>query len=388
MKETPKPPLSIHYYFDIFNATPFPYLLLDRDFDIVGVNEAYLEATLTKRDEIVGKNLFIVFPDNPHDLNANGVSNLSHSLKTVIETKKPHRMDIQKYDIPLPGTNGQEFEERYWSPLNTPVFDQHGDVEFIIHQVENVTAQVLSAKEKDLREKFVVAISHDLRTPLTAAKICANIIERKVSEPEVVLNTVKKVIAHINRADFMLTDLLNANRINAGMKLELEFEKSSLREFVQNAVHELTLIHGDRFIFRYDEDDDYSGFWNEDGIKRILDNLCSNAIKYGSKKDKITITMSRSSKMVELSVHNHGSVISHADQQVLFDPYNRQGSKNTAHEKGWGLGLTLVKGFTEAHNGSISVHSDDQIGTTFVVQLPINVIGKLYSSSEMPSMHQ
>lgn len=388
MKETSKPSLCVHHYFDIFNATPFPYLLLDTDFDIVGVNEAYLEATLTKRDEIVGKNLFVVFPDNPHELNANGVSNLSHSLKTVIATKKPHRMDIQKYDIPLPGTNGQEFEERYWSPLNTPVLDKNGKVEFIIHQVENVTAQVLSAKEKDLREKFVVAISHDLRTPLTAAKICANIIERKVDEPEAVLNTVKKVIAHINRADFMLTDLLNANRINAGMKLELELEKSSLRVFVQNAIHELTLIHGDRFIFKYDEDDYYSGFWNEDGIKRILDNLCSNAIKYGSKEDKITITVSRLENVIELSVHNHGSVISHADQQVLFDPYNRRGSKNTAHEKGWGLGLTLVKGFTEAHNGAISVHSDSQSGTTFVVQLPINATREFNSSSQMSDLHQ
>lgn len=388
MKETSKPPLSIHHYFDIFNATPFPYLLLDTDFDIVGVNEAYLEATLTKREEIVGKNLFIVFPDNPHDLNANGVSNLSHSLKTVLATKKSHRMDIQKYDIPLPGSNGEEFEERYWSPLNTPVFNQHGDVEFIIHEVENVTAQVLSAKEKDLREKFVVAISHDLRTPLTAAKICANIIERKVGQPEAVLNTVKKVIAHINRADFMLTDLLNANRINAGMKLELEFAKSSLKEFVQNAVHELTLIHGDRFVFISDESDDYSGFWNEDGIKRILDNLCSNAIKYGSKEDQITITLSRLTNAIQLSVHNYGSVISQADQQVLFDPYNRKGSVNTAHEKGWGLGLTLVKGFTEAHNGSISVQSDSQSGTTFVVQLPINVFNEIKSSSEMTQFHQ
>ena len=359
-------------YFEIFYATPMPYLILDHQFTIVDANAAYLEATLTTRKEIVGRNIFVVFPDNPNDLNANGVNNLNKSLHTVLQTKKPHRMDIQKYDIPIPGTNGKEFELRYWSPLNTPVLDEAGDVKYIIHQVENVTAQVLSAREKDLREQFVAALSHDLRTPLTAAKICANIVERKAKDPDAVLKAINKVVEHINRADNMITDLLNANRINAGMKLELELETFSLKNFIENYLNELSLIHGDRFQFIADENEDhYHGHWNEDGIKRIIDNLCSNAIKYGSKEHKITITLARLNNLIQLSVHNHGPAISLTDQQFLFDPYIRKGSSKAAHEKGWGLGLTLVKGFTEAHNGTVTVESDPTSGTIFTVQLPI-----------------
>ena len=113
--------------------------MLDPNFKIVAVNDAYCQATLTNRKTILGRNIFDVFPDNPDDLAATGVSNLRASLERVLQFRRPDMMAIQKYDIPRPASQGGGFEERYWSPLNSPVLDGRGKVTWIIHRVEDVT---------------------------------------------------------------------------------------------------------------------------------------------------------------------------------------------------------------------------------------------------------
>ena len=122
----------------LFESAPGLYLVLERDFRIVAVSDAYLAATMTSRDEIVGRNLFEVFPDNPNDPAADGTRNLRASLETVLRTGEAHTMAFQKYDIRRPAVEGGGFEERYWSPINTPVFSA-GQLTHIIHRVADVT---------------------------------------------------------------------------------------------------------------------------------------------------------------------------------------------------------------------------------------------------------
>jgi PAS domain S-box-containing protein len=134
----------------IFYATPSPYLVLSKDLRIVDVNQAYLQATSTVREEIIGREIFDVFPDNPEDPSASGVANLHASFQRVLREKRADTMAIQKYDIQIGGPNGVQFEERHWSPINTPVFGSDGQITHIVHCVEDVTefvkAKVHSAR--------------------------------------------------------------------------------------------------------------------------------------------------------------------------------------------------------------------------------------------------
>jgi PAS domain S-box-containing protein len=123
----------------LFEGSPNLYLVLDPDLKIVAVNDAYCQATMTNRKTILGRGIFEVFPDNPADLTATGVSNLRASLERVLQFRRPDKMALQKYDIPRPASEGGGFEERYWSPLNSPVLDNRGEVSWIIHRVEDVT---------------------------------------------------------------------------------------------------------------------------------------------------------------------------------------------------------------------------------------------------------
>lgn len=119
-----------------FHATPHPYLLLNPDLRIIDANDCYLAATMTRRGDILQAGMFEVFPDNPDDPNASGVTNLNRSLVRVLDTGTLDRMALQRYDIR--NTEGA-FEERWWQPLNIPVFDEQGHLSTIVHYVEDVT---------------------------------------------------------------------------------------------------------------------------------------------------------------------------------------------------------------------------------------------------------
>lgn len=127
-------------YRQLYEAQPTAHLVLAPDLTIEEASAAYLAATMTRRQELVGKGIFEAFPDNPADPTATGVRNLRASLDRVLKNRAPDRMPVQKYDIRRP--NG-EFEVRWWAPLNTPVFGPDGEVQHIIHQVEDVTVEML-----------------------------------------------------------------------------------------------------------------------------------------------------------------------------------------------------------------------------------------------------
>jgi PAS domain-containing protein len=121
-----------------FDASSHPYMLLDPDpgLHIVDINDAYAQATFTSRNDVVGRSLFEILPDNPDDELADGVTNLYASLRAVVKTGQPHVMAIQRYDIRDP--QGQ-FIERHWQQINSPIHDQDGLLIFILHHVEAVT---------------------------------------------------------------------------------------------------------------------------------------------------------------------------------------------------------------------------------------------------------
>jgi PAS domain S-box-containing protein len=144
----------------LFQSAPGCYLVLAPDLTIIAVSDAYLQATMTKREEILRRGLFDVFPGNPEDPGATGVTNLRASLGRVLAKRQPDTMAIQKYDIRRPESEGGGFEERYWSPVNSPVLGEDGQVVYIIHRVEDVTDVVRmeqqgSEQDRALRELSV-----------------------------------------------------------------------------------------------------------------------------------------------------------------------------------------------------------------------------------------
>src|SRR5947209_4736476 len=142
----------------LFQSAPGLYLVLTPDLNIVAVSDAYLRATMTKREEILGRGIFDVFPDNPDDPSATGVRNLRSSLQRVLQDKTSDTMAVQKYDIRKPESEGGGFEERFWSPVNSPVFGPDKEVAYIIHRVEDVTEFVRLKQQGLEKEKLAESL--------------------------------------------------------------------------------------------------------------------------------------------------------------------------------------------------------------------------------------
>jgi len=150
----------------LFESAPGLYLVLTPNFEIIAVSEAYLRATMTRREQILGKHIFEVFPDNPDDPDANGVRKLGESLETVVQSRRADTMAVQKYDIRRPESQGSEFEERYWSPVNSPVFDASGELVYIIHRVEDVTEFIRTKQAGDKTTKDLLSRSERMESEI------------------------------------------------------------------------------------------------------------------------------------------------------------------------------------------------------------------------------
>jgi PAS domain S-box-containing protein len=235
----------------------------------------------------------------------------------------------------------------------------------------NVFRDVTKLRELEAtREEYVSLVSHDLRGPLSVARIGAELLQ---SHPETLRDPrgiAAKVVRSLDRTDRMVRNLLDAHRIRAGKRLPLELERCNLTGIAQDVAEELSSVHGDRF--RLQGEEDVWGYWSADELRRALWNLASNAVKYGAAEAPVIITLSRIPDGVRLSVHNQGTPIPAEDRALLFRAFSRVQAAGTAARRGWGLGLTLVLGCVEAHGGRVSIESTVESGTRFVLELPLD----------------
>lgn len=137
-------------YRQLFESLPGAYLLLSPDFTIVAASDAYLDVTMTKREQITGQLVFDAFPSNPKGPSTGSMDGLRLSLNYVMENRTAHTMADFRYDLRRPDGS---FEERYWCAVNTPIFNSRKEVNWIVHKVEDVTERIhLKQHEIELKK--------------------------------------------------------------------------------------------------------------------------------------------------------------------------------------------------------------------------------------------
>ena len=156
----------------ILNTIPGSYLILLPDtprFTIVSVTDGYLADTFLKREDITGRGVFEALTDDPGNADASGVKNLTASLHAVLEFKKEHRMADQRYDIWNP--QAKQWEHRIWRPLNKPVPDAGGSVQYIIHWVEDITEKTALEQEAAQAKQIIAESESRFRNMVEQAPI-------------------------------------------------------------------------------------------------------------------------------------------------------------------------------------------------------------------------
>jgi PAS domain S-box-containing protein len=399
----------------LFESLPGLYLVLTPDLTIVAVSDAYLKATLTTRDGLLGHYLFEIFPDNPDDPETTAVANMQASMNRVILNGIPDTMAIQKHDVR--GPDGI-FEEHYWSPVNSPVFGADRQIQYIVHRVEEVTdfvrqkgrstgnpaelsarlqqmeaevfqsSQNLQATNQQLeganrrlelagrhKSDFLAGMSHELRTPLNGIIGFAEFLFDEKPGP---LRPKQKeylgdVLNSANHLLQLINDVLDTAKVESG-KMELHPEIFSVGQAVTEVAAVIEGIARKKHVTVAAETGQGLAAVRLDlqKFKQVLYNLLSNAVKFTSAGGSVKIdSRLLETSHFELRVHDTGIGIKAEDISQLFIEFAQLDSGAARRFEGTGLGLALTKKIVEFQGGSIGVESEFGKGSTFRIVLPM-----------------
>jgi signal transduction histidine kinase/ActR/RegA family two-component response regulator len=400
---------EISDYQSLFVASPALQLVITPEFRIVDATDAYLKATMTVRSEIVGRELFEVFPDNPDDPSATGVAHLKTSLERVIATRELDAMAVQKYDVRDPADPDGGFVARYWSPINSPVYGPDGDLKYIVHQVKDVTefvefreryaeesetnhelrgnmklmeADILRRSEQlqetnaklraagDAKNEFLSRMSHELRSPLTAVIGYSELLIFDADHASEDRESIEAIHRAGNHLLSLINEVLDLAQIESG-HMTISLEPVSVAAVIEDA-HELMQPFADRRGIaiqlpklpprQYVRAD-------QQRLKQVLINLLSNAIKYNRNGGTVAVEVADApGERLRIAVIDSGRGIDARGLTKLFTPFERLNA--TASEvEGTGLGLSLSRGLIEEMGGRIDVESEVGVGSTFTVEL-------------------
>ncbi|QPF87209.1 response regulator [Bradyrhizobium genosp. L] len=409
----------------LFEAAPGLYLvLMPADFRIVAVSNAYLRATRTERNAILGRGLFEVFPDNPDDPAADGVRNLRASLERVVQFRRPDTMSVQKYDIRKPDSEGGGFEERFWSPRNTPVFGPNGQPTYIIHRVEDVTSfiqlrqrgveqdrltdhlrerteqmeaeifmrarEVEAAREQLETEQklrqvqkmeavghLTGGIAHDFNNILTVITGLIDILADAVAHDAALTSVTNMISDAASRGAEVTKHLLAFSR-----QQPLQPREANLNTLVQDTARLLRPSLGEQIeIDTALEPDAWPAFIDPNHLSTALLNLAVNARDAMPDGGKLMLETSnvvldetyaaanidaRPGEYVMIAVSDTGAGIPEHIREKVFEPFFT--TKDTG--KGTGLGLSMVYGFIKQSDGHLKIYSEEGHGTSIKLYLP------------------
>ncbi len=257
--------------------------------------------------------------------------------------------------VPIENKNDHRI---HWIGTNTDTHDQ----KIFIQSLE---------KERELRDRFVATLTHDLRSPLSAAKMSAELILRRLGDAGLVEKNAKRVVSAVNRADGMIRDLLDANLIRAGGVLAIEPEECDIALIAREAIDEMISVHGERFDFICDVK--IVAKVDGEAIKRMIEKVCHNSAKYGNHETEISVSVRDNQKTFLIKIHNFGKALSEQDQKYLLNPSELDDFSRVTASLGWGLGLLIVKGAVDAHKGQLHLISNDIDGTQFTIEIPKSI---------------
>jgi signal transduction histidine kinase/CHASE3 domain sensor protein len=259
---------------------------------------------------------------------------------------------------------------RTFARYAAPVLDSSGAFIGQLVVVRDVTGERQAERMKD---EFFALVSHELRTPLTSI---VGYLELVLDDDVGALHPEHRrhlgvVERNAGRLLRLVGDLLFVAQVEAG-KLSLDPGLVDLGQLVRESVEAARpRAEEASIVLAADVDPVPTCPGDADRIGQVLDNLIVNALKFTDEEGRVTVTLRIRGASAVLEVTDTGLGIPAAEQEHLFDRFFRATSATARAIPGVGLGLTIVKAIVEAHDGQVSVQSEEGTGTSFRVELPL-----------------
>jgi len=235
----------------------------------------------------------------------------------------------------------------------------------------NYMAESLDKSEKT-RQEFIANISHDIRSPLTSIRGFIEAIYDGTIPPEMHKHYLKIVIEETQRLSKLANDMVDLSRAQAGA-MTLERTDFDINDVIRESLDMMEPRFKDKNLFADAVFDGERMTVNADRekIKRVLQNLIDNAIKFSNDSGDITVETKANHDKAEIYVKDTGKGISDEEINHVFDRFFKADASRGLDKSGVGLGLSIVKEFIKAHGETIEVHQRPEGGTEFMFTLPI-----------------
>lgn len=229
-------------------------------------------------------------------------------------------------------------------------------------------------KLEQLRRDFVANVSHELKTPLSVIKLCAETLEEgALEDPAARGGFVHQIIIQAERLSFLIVDLLSLAKIESGREI-LRPQALDMREALENCLkrHQQQAESANLSLRVLDTHPDQWVWADEEALTQVLDNLVSNAIRYTPAGGQITLRAHSPTEesMVVVQVTDTGIGIPESDLPRIFERFFRVEKARSRDLGGTGLGLSIAKHLVNASQGTIQAQSRIGKGSTFTVRLP------------------
>jgi signal transduction histidine kinase/CheY-like chemotaxis protein len=220
------------------------------------------------------------------------------------------------------------------------------------------------------KTRYIVGLSHEIRSPLNSIFGYAQLLERGLAGPaDNAIRVIRRSAEHLAN---LIDGLLDISKIESGL-LKLARDRVNLPEFLEQIVAMFRLQAANRGIeFRYDAPPNLPAYVYTDQkrLRQILINLLSNAIKY-TERGQASLAVRYRSPIAEFEIADTGVGIPAEDLERVFQPFERGSAPNVRSIPGTGLGLTITKLLTQIMGGEIVARSTVGVGTTFTVRLQL-----------------
>jgi signal transduction histidine kinase len=226
------------------------------------------------------------------------------------------------------------------------------------------------------RDRLIGIVSHDLRNPIGAMLMSANVLLGRDELDERTTKVAARIKNSGERAIRLIRDLLDYTQAHLGPGIPIERRPADLHAIVGQVVEEMQAMHPQRRIDVRREGDG-GGDWDGDRLAQVVENLLSNALKYSPPDTPVTVEVTGDAASVRLVIHNHGTPISAQQLPHIFEPMQRGVSDPSDAGRSVGLGLYVVSHLVDAHGGRVTVASSSAVGTVFTVSLPRRAPGRL-----------
>lgn len=228
-------------------------------------------------------------------------------------------------------------------------------------------------REKQIRQEFFTNASHELKTPLTSIRGYSELLrQHAITDPDQIDHCLDCVLKESDHMTKLINDILTISKLEAK---DYVVQKShiKLKDLLENVLNSLS-VQAKAMNLDIDAScENVTVYANLDHIQGILYNLISNAIKYNKPNGKIIIIIKERLDNILIKVMDTGIGISKEDQEKVFQRFYRVDKQRSKIVAGTGIGLAIVKHIVQFYNGSISLKSKENEGTTIEISLPIMV---------------